>query len=1049
MSTPLAPIAPRQQTPLRPEAVAELEQARRALADTATSPEASADPALRARILTKMAQIDLSLGSFDAALVGYRMVERELRETGDVAGQAHAEYGIAETYLAKGECRRALDYYTSASQAFLESGDCVGRARAEYGIAEIHLANREYDPARELYAGAQRAFAEAGDAADSGRCWLALAEVDWRDELQSDSDRLLRNLEHALGDFDALGDALGRAHVFFRGATVQRGNEELADRLFAEASEAYRELCAGAPLDELPEDLDLDELPADPRPVAPAVMHLICERQRDRIGLRPPPDAAPASEQTTAESTDSGAAQDSSPDSSAPGQPIDLDAAPADPGDTTLQLEQSVERPPERQDEPPIDLDAAPADPGDTTLQLEQPVEPQARQPHRADEQPIDLDAEPAPGDAQAIQPEQPIDLDAAPDDLDLDNLDFDDVVLEVERISAHVVSGEKTSPARSAESVEVESEATGAATTGEDPSASTTAAAVQAHDETRAAPASTPAPRPPGPATAAVGPRRAAPAPPVAPKRPVAETMAAGPPPAAATSAAFFSRARITALGVGAVALAALVSVATSLLPGSEEGSASASQGQIAANQSDPYELAKALEAEGDLAIAQGNSAAARGKLRRALASYGQLGRPSDEARLAAVLADFEYEQGQPARALELFEKAHALQRGLGDQQGLRQSGERIAAIEAELEQQGALRQAILDRLAERDAANDRPGKIALLGRLIALDREQRRLDKASKATALLAQLEEEAGDTRAAAQTLDRLAELQWTLDDRAAVRQTLNRSLALHRLVGDNAGELRTLEAQGDLEVASGNWNAARELYLSVLDRFEGADRARILLKLGDVDRMLGSEDSAIERYQFVLDACERNHAINCQAEAHRRFAKVEAFNHRTVAALASYRRSAELFALIGNDAAHIEVVATRPNHRPDRARQDRRALRSAPTRPRHLPRSTARLRGNRQRPGADPRARFAPVPRRRRPLQRTAGGPAGNRRNPLNNGGTAANHPGSQLPDPSARRSQAAPNIGSTPAHLRCSADAHPPTRHRAGRSRRHRTHRLRQ
>ncbi len=804
MSIGLGAVPTGDRDPLPPETVAELEQARRRLADSATSPEASTDKVVHAGILSKMAEIDLSLGRFDAALVGYRMVERELREAGEVAGQAEAEYGIAETYRAKREWRRARDFYITAQQS----------------------------------------FSAVGNPAASAMCWLGVAETDRLADTECDRTEILATLEKALVEFESAGDELGRAHVFYRGAELQRDEDpQLADQFYAEASQAYRASCQEAPNEALLE-INLDQRPDDPRAVPPEIMHLVCERQRDSLGLREPAEGE--------RSADSG--------------PPELEAA-ADDVPESDELQHAL---PETTEQPP-------------------PLQP-------APDQAIQTTEAAAPDENQAP--------------LDLDDLDFDDVVFEVERISAQVVSNDEPVAAEPpAEEVRPDANARAAEPDAPVVPIETASPAEQAPEPSAAhrTPTQDPAEAHDRQATAPRRERRPQPTKVLPPEDTIVPT------PAVAAGAAAGWRSRIAAVGLGTVAIVALVFAATSFLPGNEDGSAIASQGEPSAQQSSPLEAARALETEGEIAAGRDDVPTARIKLRRAIAAFGQLGRHADEARLAMVLADFENQHGAPAHALGLYEKAIALHRGLGNQAQIESAQLRVNAIENELIERGQLRRVLLDRLGELDQTNDRAGQIPLLERLIALDMSNRQIHSARKATAVLAQMHEDGGDIAAATATLDDLAELDWTLADLGSVRTDLDKALTLRRLANDAAGEVRTLEKLGDLEVASGNWVEAQQAYLAIVERLDGADRARLLLKLGDVDRMLGAEAVAVERYQLVLQACEHNKKIGCQAEAHRRFAEVEAFNHRPQAALASYRRAAELFAEIDDHAGQLEVVA----------------------------------------------------------------------------------------------------------------------------------------
>jgi signal transduction histidine kinase len=139
----------------------------------------------RARAMSALASVQVSLGNYEAALAKSFESLRLLQATGDRYSEGWCLHGIGGGYHELGDYERSLQYNKESLKVFQELGFTMGVARAFNGIGTAHQSLGDLDKARQYHIKSLEMFQDVGNKLGEAR---ALND--------------LGNLYQSLGDMD-------------------------------------------------------------------------------------------------------------------------------------------------------------------------------------------------------------------------------------------------------------------------------------------------------------------------------------------------------------------------------------------------------------------------------------------------------------------------------------------------------------------------------------------------------------------------------------------------------------------------------------------------------------------------------------------------------------------------------------------------------------------------------------------------------------------------------------------------------------------------------
>jgi tetratricopeptide (TPR) repeat protein len=211
---------------------------------------------------------------------------------------------------------------------------------------------------------------------------------------------------------------------------------------------------------------------------------------------------------------------------------------------------------------------------------------------------------------------------------------------------------------------------------------------------------------------------------------------------------------------------------------------------------------------------LREGNYAAAREQLGKALAVLQQVGNRAVEAATLAQLAYIEVATGNYGEARNQYSKARDTLQEIGDRHGEAATWYNLASIDRREGNYAAAREQLGKALAIRQQIEDRAGEAVTWAELGSIDLDQGNYaaarEQLGKALAMLQQIGDRAGEAAA----WHNLATIDLRERNFAAARERLGKALAIEQQIGDRVGEAATWQQLASIDRDQGNYVVARE-------------------------------------------------------------------------------------------------------------------------------------------------------------------------------------------------------------------------------------------
>jgi tetratricopeptide (TPR) repeat protein len=223
--------------------------------------------------------------------------------------------------------------------------------------------------------------------------------------------------------------------------------------------------------------------------------------------------------------------------------------------------------------------------------------------------------------------------------------------------------------------------------------------------------------------------------------------------------------------------------------------------------------------------------------------------------------LATIDVHQGNYAAARKGLQRALEILQAIGDRSGEATALHQLATIDMYEGDYPAARKGLQRALEIRQAIGDRSGEAAALHQLATIDMHEGHYPAARKGFQRALEILQPIGDRSGEASILHNLATVDVHEGDYPAARKGLQRALEILQAIGDRSGEATAFGNLATIDRKEGNYPAARKGFQRALEIFqpigERAEEAATLANVATIDVHEGNYPAARKGLQHALE------------------------------------------------------------------------------------------------------------------------------------------------------------------------------------------------